>query len=264
MQAYAEGFDILRNASSDDAARGVSLRLRSRGDRRALASRQRRELVAARSRGAGARRRSASSKPFTGRVGDSGEGRWTVQAAIDEAVPGRGADRGALHAVPLATRPHVRREAAVGAARAVRRPCRAPALTPCVLVIFGASGDLTRRKLLPAIYNLAESRASSRRSSPSSAWRVRRSMPRPFARRCASACAPRRVSRSTRRSGSASRSGSTTCPVSSTTRRSTRRCSTSSSEIRAPPSRAAELPVLPGRPTRPVRHGRQATSPRPV
>jgi glucose-6-phosphate 1-dehydrogenase len=29
---------------------------------------------------------------------------------------------------------------------------------PCVLVIFGASGDLTRRKLLPALYNLAESR----------------------------------------------------------------------------------------------------------
>ena len=27
---------------------------------------------------------------------------------------------------------------------------------PCVLVIFGASGDLTRSKLLPAIYNLAE------------------------------------------------------------------------------------------------------------
>src|SRR3954465_6967726 len=34
-----------------------------------------------------------------------------------------------------------------------------PATPPdgCVLVIFGASGDLTRRKLLPAIYNLAES-----------------------------------------------------------------------------------------------------------
>src|SRR5688500_17738157 len=27
----------------------------------------------------------------------------------------------------------------------------------CVLVIFGASGDLTRRKLLPAVYNLIES-----------------------------------------------------------------------------------------------------------
>jgi glucose-6-phosphate 1-dehydrogenase len=31
-----------------------------------------------------------------------------------------------------------------------------PAADPCVFVIFGASGDLTRRKLLPAIYNLAE------------------------------------------------------------------------------------------------------------
>ena len=29
---------------------------------------------------------------------------------------------------------------------------------PCVLVIFGASGDLTRRKLLPALYNLSESK----------------------------------------------------------------------------------------------------------
>jgi glucose-6-phosphate 1-dehydrogenase len=31
-----------------------------------------------------------------------------------------------------------------------------PVAEPCVLVIFGASGDLTRRKLLPAIYNLAD------------------------------------------------------------------------------------------------------------
>src|SRR6202050_5684282 len=27
---------------------------------------------------------------------------------------------------------------------------------PCVMVIFGASGDLTKRKLLPALYNLAK------------------------------------------------------------------------------------------------------------
>jgi glucose-6-phosphate 1-dehydrogenase len=33
---------------------------------------------------------------------------------------------------------------------------RTPA--PCVFVIFGASGDLTRRKLVPALYNLAASR----------------------------------------------------------------------------------------------------------
>jgi len=27
---------------------------------------------------------------------------------------------------------------------------------PCVIVMFGASGDLARRKLLPALYNLAQ------------------------------------------------------------------------------------------------------------
>ena len=32
---------------------------------------------------------------------------------------------------------------------------------PCVMVIFGAGGDLTRRKLIPALYNLAESRLLS-------------------------------------------------------------------------------------------------------
>src|SRR6266496_2446940 len=40
-------------------------------------------------------------------------------------------------------------------------PVVRPAITPlpkgesCVLVIFGASGDLTRRKLIPALYDLA-------------------------------------------------------------------------------------------------------------
>jgi glucose-6-phosphate 1-dehydrogenase len=34
-----------------------------------------------------------------------------------------------------------------------QEPARRP--EPCVLVIFGASGDLTRRKLLPAVYSLA-------------------------------------------------------------------------------------------------------------
>ncbi|MFN0121199.1 MAG: glucose-6-phosphate dehydrogenase [Blastocatellia bacterium] len=33
---------------------------------------------------------------------------------------------------------------------------------PCVMVIFGASGDLTKRKLLPALYNLAKANLLSR------------------------------------------------------------------------------------------------------
>ena len=32
----------------------------------------------------------------------------------------------------------------------------APPAAPCTMVIFGASGDLTKRKLLPALYNLRQ------------------------------------------------------------------------------------------------------------
>ena len=39
---------------------------------------------------------------FAGRVSDSGEGRWTIKAAIDEAVPAPGSLRRALSALHLA------------------------------------------------------------------------------------------------------------------------------------------------------------------
>ncbi len=35
--------------------------------------------------------------------------------------------------------------------------CKYSPLVPIVIVIFGAAGDLTKRKLLPALYNLAKS-----------------------------------------------------------------------------------------------------------
>lgn len=38
------------------------------------------------------------------------------------------------------------------------------ATQPVQLCIFGASGDLTQRKLLPAIYNLAQAALAPRRS----------------------------------------------------------------------------------------------------
>ena len=42
---------------------------------------------------------------------------------------------------------------------AKRTPARdSPPATPCLLVIFGASGDLTKRKLIPALYNLRQGR----------------------------------------------------------------------------------------------------------
>src|SRR3954468_13754184 len=40
-------------------------------------------------------------------------------------------------------------------ARPQARDTREPKGDPCVIVIFGASGDLTKRLLMPALYNLA-------------------------------------------------------------------------------------------------------------
>ncbi len=37
-----------------------------------------------------------------------------------------------------------------------------PPTGPCVMVIFGGTGDLTGRKLFPALYNLAKSKLLSR------------------------------------------------------------------------------------------------------
>ena len=45
---------------------------------------------------------------------------------------------------------------AVPLVRAPRRRGSRDGADPCTLVIFGANGDLTKRKLIPAIYYLAE------------------------------------------------------------------------------------------------------------
>lgn len=45
--------------------------------------------------------------------------------------------------------------AAVFRSAGIESPGRSPLSEPCVMVIFGASGDLTKRLLVPALYNLA-------------------------------------------------------------------------------------------------------------
>ena len=100
MAAYAEGLNILKHANvgkrvargrcGDDAASrpaALPVRLRSGGHRGGLAARQRGRLVAARSHRVRARRRPDARRASPGSVSDSGEGRWTLTAAIDEAVP---------------------------------------------------------------------------------------------------------------------------------------------------------------------------------
>ena len=86
MQAYAEGFDLLDGADRDEVPEAERFDL----DTAAIAEVWRRgsvigswllDLTAA------ALHEDAGLEGFSGRVSDSGEGRWTVQAAVDRAVP---------------------------------------------------------------------------------------------------------------------------------------------------------------------------------
>ena len=85
MQAYAEGFDILRNKDSKDlpADERFALNLPD------IAEVWRRGSVISSwllDLGAAALAKDPQLKGFSGFVQDSGEGRWTVEAAIEEAV----------------------------------------------------------------------------------------------------------------------------------------------------------------------------------
>jgi len=86
MQAYAEGFDILRGAASDTLPEAYRYSFNS-GD---IAELWRRGSVIGSwllDLTAQALTEDAQLDRYTGYVEDSGEGRWTVQAAVEEAVP---------------------------------------------------------------------------------------------------------------------------------------------------------------------------------
>jgi 6-phosphogluconate dehydrogenase len=86
MQAFAEGFDILKNRASDSlpADERYSIDLADVAEvwrRGSVVSSWLLDLCAI------ALARDGELKDFTGSVADSGEGRWTIEAAIEEAVP---------------------------------------------------------------------------------------------------------------------------------------------------------------------------------
>jgi 6-phosphogluconate dehydrogenase len=86
MQAYAEGFDILRNASSKELPEEMRYDL----DLADIAELWRRGSVVGSwllDLTAMALAESPALTDYTGFVQDSGEGRWTILAAIEEAVP---------------------------------------------------------------------------------------------------------------------------------------------------------------------------------
>jgi 6-phosphogluconate dehydrogenase len=85
MQAYAEGFDILRNKDS----KGLPEDERFTLNVSEIAEVWRRGSVISSwllDLGAAALAKDPQLKGFSGFVQDSGEGRWTVEAAIEEAV----------------------------------------------------------------------------------------------------------------------------------------------------------------------------------
>jgi 6-phosphogluconate dehydrogenase len=86
MQAYAEGFDILRNKDSKDLPAEERFTLNMPD----IAEVWRRGSVISSwllDLGASALAKDPKLKDFSGFVQDSGEGRWTIQAALEEAVP---------------------------------------------------------------------------------------------------------------------------------------------------------------------------------
>jgi 6-phosphogluconate dehydrogenase len=86
MQAYAEGFDILRNKNSEELPQDQRYDL----DLMDIAEVWRRGSVISSwllDLTAQALAGDAKLEKYTGAVADSGEGRWTIEAAIEEAVP---------------------------------------------------------------------------------------------------------------------------------------------------------------------------------
>ena len=86
MQAYAEGFDILKNKASHDLAENQRFTLNLPD----IAEVWRRGSVVASwllDLTAIALAQNETLSNFSGSVSDSGEGRWTIEAAIEEAVP---------------------------------------------------------------------------------------------------------------------------------------------------------------------------------
>ena len=86
MQAYAEGFDILKQRSKDSLPEGerFDLNLSDVAEvwrRGSVISSWLLDLVAS------ALAADDTLSQFSGRVADSGEGRWTIDAAMEEAVP---------------------------------------------------------------------------------------------------------------------------------------------------------------------------------
>ena len=169
MQAYAEGFELMNASQFDLDFEQISGIWRYGSVVRSWLIELLHDAIA---------EHGNDFAEIAGYVEDSGEGRWTVKEAVDYAVPAAGDHGGPLRPLRVPPGRVVRSEDQRRPPSTVRRPRgKEEAMTetqtppqenplleglgprrtpePCVLVIFGASGDLTRRKIFPALYALA-------------------------------------------------------------------------------------------------------------
>ena len=148
MQAYAEGFDIFRNATSKESSRKIIATILNLADiaevwrRGSVVSSWLLDLTAM------ALAENPTLSEYTGFVQDSGEGRWTIQAAIDEAVPVDVLSAALVRALPFPPGTHVRGKNAVGDAPEIRRSHRTNARRlkkkACVMTARFDNGDQGR------------------------------------------------------------------------------------------------------------------------
>ena len=136
MAAYAEGFSVLRTANVGAASHSIDAETtplpnpehyRYEFALADIAEVWRRGSVIASwllDLTAAALAGDSTLAHFAGRVSDSGEGRWTVKAAIDEGVPRAGADRGAGRTFHVARRGRFPEQASLRDALPVRRAHR--------------------------------------------------------------------------------------------------------------------------------------------
>ena len=270
MQAYAEGFELMYKSKFPIELREVAgLWMRGSVVRSWLLELAERAFEA----------EGNDLEAIKGHVSDSGEGRWSIVDGIDLDVPDAGHGRVAVRALLLARRGRLHAPRAGGAAGAVRRPrgrahgrrrltrwpshaLQEPLENPLVeglerlpvpatsLVIFGATGDLAHRKLLPALYNLAHEGALPERFKLIGVAR-REQTDEEFqaeARQSIAGVLAPRAQRGGARGAAqprpaTSRSRSTTAPAT----RSSRRCSTRST--RRPASRSTATTTSPPRPS---------------
>ena len=123
MQAYAEGFDIFRHANSKNLPEDMRYDLNISD----IAEVWRRGSVVGSwllDLTATALAENPDLSNFTGTVQDSGEGRWTVMAAVRREFLQRSSPHLCTPGF-VSPRPYLRRESAVSHAIPIRRSCRA-------------------------------------------------------------------------------------------------------------------------------------------